>query len=437
MEEKNKNNIFESDAFEENEKKHSVENNDSRKKRPTKNIIITFVLSLLASVVMWIVAVDYEKADYEKTFTDVDIKIVGSEKTGMQISMDENVRLDITVSGKRSYLSTLKSSSFTAVVDVSVVSKEGKSEPLQVEIENVNGVRVVSQSITHLTVTAEKRVTDSFEIIPLLGTAQLENGVNYSLLCDTQSVTVTGSESVVKSIKRAVAYVNPEPKNVTVSFKSNCKIVLESDVDIDISSLNISPMYCGVEVVLTKEKSVPVKIKLDGGADLEYGASFHPSVTSVLISGEPLILDQIDYINLNIPYEKITNQLGSGKNSFTVRGDLEYPENVSGVDSNTQVDVLVDISQRVETVLGKDVVISGCPLGYSVKVSDVEIKLIGLYEEIETIKGDKISVSLNLSNIVPSAREQKVKGNVIIEDPYGTVYESQCFVFLMFIKNEI
>ena len=85
MEEKNKNNIFESDAFEENEKKYSDENKDSGKKRPKKNIIITFVLSLLASVVMWIVAVDYEKTDYEKTFTDVDIKIVGSEKTGMQI----------------------------------------------------------------------------------------------------------------------------------------------------------------------------------------------------------------------------------------------------------------------------------------------------------------------------------------------------------------
>ncbi len=436
MEEKNKNNVFESDSLEEKEAFSPDDDKGGGKKRPKKNIIITFVLSLLASVVMWIVAVDYEVTDYEKIFTDINIKIVGAEETGMQIALDDNLRLDITVSGKRSQLSALKSSSFTALVDVSSVSKEGKSEPLQVEIEPVNGITVVNQSMTHLTVTAEKRVTDTFDIIPLLGTAQLENGVNYSLICDTESVTVTGSESVVKNIKRAVAYVNPEPKNVSVSFKSNCQIVFESDVDIDMSSLNISPLYCGVEVVLTKEKSVPVKIKLDGGAELEYGTSFHPSVTAVLISGEPQLVDQIENINLIIPYEKITNQLGSGKNSFTVRGELVYPENITGMNGETFVDVLVDISTRMETVAGADVVISGCPLGYTVNVSDVEVMLTGLFEEINTIKGDGISVSLDLSEVVPSEREQKVVGNVSIENSYGTVYESECLVNVMFIKVE-
>ena len=235
----NKNNVFEFDAAEKKDGNSPL--GEKSKKKPRKNIIMTFVLSLLASVTMWIVAVDYEEVDYQKSFTGINVEIIGEDQTGMQIELDDGFRLDITVSGKRSQLSTLKASSFTAVVDVSSVNKEGKSDPLQVEIEPINGIKVVSQSMTHLTVMAEKRITDTFEVVPLLGMAQLENGVNYSLICDTQVVTVTGSERVIKSIKRAVAYVNPEPKNITESFKSNCQIVVESDMDIDLSKVSISP----------------------------------------------------------------------------------------------------------------------------------------------------------------------------------------------------
>lgn len=435
MEEKNNNNnVFESNA-DESKETASEKENLSGKKKPKKNIIITFLLSLLAAVVMWIVAVDYEITDYEKDFTDINIKLVGAEQTGMQIDFDDNVRLDITVSGKRSHLSTLKSSSFEAIVDVSGITKEGKSEPLQVEIESVNGITLVSQSMTHLTVVAEKRVTDTFEVVPLLGMAQLENGVNYSLVCDTKTVTVTGSESIVSNIKRAVVYVDPEPKNVTESFKSNCQIVLESDIEIDMSQLTLSPRYCQVEVVLTKEKSVPVEIKIENGAEIKYEASFHPSVKMVVISGEPRKVDEIDKIYLNMSYDKIKNQLGSGKNSFTVNGVLEYPEQIVSVNGETEISVLVDISTRMETVSGESVVINGCPLGYTVKVSDVEIKLTGLYEEIEVIKSSDITVSLNLSGVVPSEREQKVKGGVIIQNPYGTVYETQCLVSVTFVKT--
>lgn len=435
MEEKNNKSVF--DAFGSETKDDGFASGELQpsKKRPRKNIVITFVLSLLASVVMWLVAVDYEGIDYQKNFTDINIKIVGEDKTGMQIEIDGNVRLDIVVSGKRSQLSTLKSSSFTAIVDVSSVSSEGKSDPLQVEIEPINGITVVSQSMTHLTVNAEKRITDTFEIVPLLGTAQLENGVSYVLNCDTPTITVTGSESVIKNIKRAVAYVNPEPKNITESFKSHCQIVLESDYDIDLSRVNVSPQYCGIEVVLTKEKSVPVKINVVGGGVLEYNASFHPDVARILISGEPNNVDSVENIYVNIPYEKITNQLGSGKNGFTVKGQLEYPEKISGVNGETEINVLIDISSKVETVSGESVLISGCPLGYTVNVSDVEVKLTGLFEELETIKASSIKVSLNLSSVVPSEREQKVKGSVIIENAYGTVYESQCLVSVVFVKN--
>ncbi len=412
--------------------------NDFKNNPRKKHLVITFLLSLLAAVIMWLFAVDYEVEDYEKTFANIGIQITGKSEllgaTGMQVELEGDVKLNVTVSGKRSILSNLNASSFTAYVDVSGITKEGKSDPLQVILAPVNGVTVVSQSITHITVVAEKRVTDTFEIVPILGTAQLENGVSYSLVCEIPTVTVTGSESIVKSIKRAVVYVNPEPKNVTASFKSHCEIVFESDADIDTSSLVVSPRYCGVDVALTKEKSVPLKIKLEGGADVDYNASFRLAVSSVLISGEPSVVDGIQSLDLNIPYEKITNQLGSGKESFTVKGKVEYPYGISGGDGNAEIEVEVDVSDRVETVFGENVVINNCPSGYKVKASDVEINLKGIYEEMEKITSSDITVTIDLSETVPSGREQKVKAWVNIENSHGTLYEKQCLVTVVFTK---
>lgn len=434
------------DAFSENAQNNEKQgifsgNNFAKnfKNNPRKNhLIMTFLLSLLAAVIMWLFAVDYEVEDYEKTFTNIGIQITGKTEllgaTGMQVELEGDVKLSVTVSGKRSVLSSLNASSFTAYADVSGITKEGKSDPLKVKLEPVNGVTVVSQSITHITVVAEKRVTDTFEIVPILGTAQLENGVSYSLLCEIPTVTVTGSESIVKGIKRAVVYVNPEPKNVTSSFKSHCEIVFESDVGIDTSSLVVSPHYCGVDVILTKEKSVPLKIKLEGGADVDYDASFHLAVSSVLITGEPRLVDGVERLNLTIPHEKIKNQLGSGKESFAVKGFVEYPDGISGGYGITEVEVMVDVSERVETVYGENVVINNCPSGYIATASDVEINLKGIYEEMEKINGSDITVTVDLSEIAPSEREQKVKALVNIENSYGTVYEKQCLVTVVFKK---
>jgi YbbR domain-containing protein len=222
------------------------------------------------------------------------------------------------------------------------------------------------------------------------------------------------------------------------SFRSSCLIVLESDVDIDPDDFIISPKYCGVDVILTKEKSVPVKIKLEGGADIEYGTSFKPDVSSILICGEPADVDGVESINVMIPYEKITNQLGSGKESFTVKGKLIYPDKIKPADGEatdiTEIEVTVLVSKKVETVPKENVVISGCPLGYTASVSNVEIDLIGLYEELERINSSSVTVTVELSGVAPSVAEQKVKGEVYIETPFGTIYKKQCLVSVAFSK---
>lgn len=425
----------------ENENRES-ENGFEKVKDKRKNYyIVTFLLSFLAAFILWIVAVDYDVEEYEKTFNNINVQLTGQSEllnsTGMQVKVDGDTRLSITVSGKRSFLSKLDASSFLAKVDVSGLTAEGKSEPLKIEIEQVNGITVTSQSMAYITVTAEKRVSDSFEIIPLLGTAQLENGVDYSLLCGTETVTVTGSESIIKNIKRAVVYVNPEPKNIRESFQSQCEIVFESDVEIDFSSLSVSPQYCSVDVILRKEKSVSAEINLEGGADLEYGASFHPSVKSFLIVGEPKEVDKIESIYINISYEKIKNQLGSGKNSFTVKGTVEFPNGIEEVNGIKEVDVTVDVSSSAMTVLGEDVHISNCPLGYTVKVNETEIKLIGLYEELEALDSQNIEISLDLTGVVPTVSGQKVRGTVIIKNSYSVIYESKCLLSVSFVKSSL
>ena len=53
---------------------------------------------------------------------------------------------------------------------------------------------------------------------------------------------------------------------------------------------------------------------------------------------------------------------------------------------------------------------------------------------MEKIKSSDIIVTLDLSETVPSGREQKVKALVSIENSHGTLYEKQCLVTVIFTK---
>ena len=89
------------------------------------------------------------------------------------------------------------------------------------------------------------------------------------------------------------------------------------------------------------------------------------------------------------------------------------------------------------TVLGENVHISNCPLGYTVKVNETEIKLIGLYEELEALDSQNIEISLDLTGVIPTVSEQKVRGTVIIKNSYSVIYESKCLLTVSFMKSSL
>ena len=68
------------------------------------------------------------------------------------------------------------------------------------------------------------------------------------------------------------------------------------------------------------------------------------------------------------------------------------------------------------------------------ELEQVLSKYFKTLEEMEKINGSDITVTVDLSEIAPSEREQKVKALVNIENSYGTVYEKQCLVTVVFKK---
>ncbi len=440
MEEKNKIEIEDSQNADGSSGENAVRNEDS-KKRKRSRAIGTFVLSLLASIVLWIVAVDYEVTDYEKTFTNINVQVKGKTELlgekGMQVETDDSFRLDVTVSGKRSQLSLLDSSSFTAYIDVSSIEKEGSSQ-LKLEIEPINGIEIVSQSSSYLWVKAEKRITQTFNLNALMGTVQLENGVEYELRSSVKEVSVTGSESLLRNVENVVAYVNPEPKNVTESFSSRCKIIIESEGEIDSSLLTVTPEYCDIDVVLTKEKSVPVHFNVEGVEDIDYGASFSfqddKKERKLLVSGEPKIIDSLDEILVNIPYEKIVNRiesLDSGKENFTIEGIVEYPEGVESVDGILVLEVNVNVEKREIAVSGNKVSIDGVPEDFFAQANDVVISVWGLSEELDNITLlDDITISVDVSEKKLEEGSINVSGTVYIQSSACIMYKKECEVTL-------
>ena len=201
--------------------------------------------------------------------------------------------------------------------------------------------------------------------------------------------------------------------------------------------MTISPAYCDVSVHLRKEKNVSLKLNVSGGPEVEYNSSLELSKNKLMINGEPKIVDGIEFLEVEVDYEKIKNHLDGSESVFDVSGKILYPDGIYSVSGETEVSVTVRVKEKNVTISGDKVLLTGVPTGYTASAEDVTIKLVGLEEEIDSIvKSEALSLSIDLTGADP-ASAKKSKCSVYINEPFGVVYDESLYVRVEFQSESL
>ena len=249
------------------------------------------LISLLSAIVLWMYVMAVVDPEETKLFEDIPVSITNlndlSDKD-LVIYPDTEVTTSVYVTGK---LSTIQKMSKE---DISVYGQinnpiEGKNEiylkvtPAQrVTYEFKNSIAIVNlEKIITENKKIEVEVTG--DIKQDIDTINLEN--------NNEEVEVSGPRSLVEKVEKIEAILNSNKQTDDFDISLDLKPVdkkgnIVSGVELKTSSLN-------AKVTLLKEKTVPIKVNIEG----ENTENYKLSQDTVYIKGKKELVDNIEYIS--------------------------------------------------------------------------------------------------------------------------------------------
>ena len=249
------------------------------------------LISLLSAIVLWMYVMAVVDPEETKLFEDIPVSITNlndlSDKD-LVIYPDTEVTTSVYVTGK---LSTIQKMSKE---DISVYGQinnpiEGKNEiylkvtPAQrVTYEFKNSIAIVNlEKIITENKKIEVEVTG--DIKQDIDTINLEN--------NNDEVEVSGPRSLVEKVEKIEAILNSNKQTDDFDISLDLKPVdkkgnIVSGVELKTSSLN-------AKVTLLKEKTVPIKVNIEG----ENTENYKLSQDTVYIKGKRELVDKIEYIS--------------------------------------------------------------------------------------------------------------------------------------------
>lgn len=345
------------------------------------------ILSLLIAVVIWILIVNVDDPVVTKKFEDITVTIMNgnviTEKDKVYTVTGGNA-VDVSVTGRRSFVNSLNRSDIVAVADLSELSITGAAY-IETNITKYTATHYEMELGTTkmLTVELEDKISNKFSVdIQLSG--DIDSGYTISeKSASPNMITVSGAESVINKIHRVVLDVNVQGR--TASFQKvvnkNDFLVYDNNKDlIDNSKLEFSIEDITVNVELQKTKEVELKITPVGQPKNGYRIKeFDYEPKKLIVSGDEDTLNKLSVIS----YEyDITDKFEDYEENLPISDELlnvikSY--GVSPVDETQTIAISVTF-EKLETdevnISADDIEIRNLSAGYHAEINTSAVKAL-------------------------------------------------------------
>lgn len=409
---------------------------NEKKKRPEQMSkaykITVFIGSVFVALLLWIYAIGYDSTLFEYTFSGVPVVIEGEEylalTKGYTLAEEQNFSsITVKAKGKSSELNQLDASDFRAVVDVSLAQSAGY-QTLNIVVYSPNGVEVVSQSST----TVDVYVDEFTQRNELLSVA-VDMGDDYVMgegvtfveaVANPLSVTVSGPRSVINSIEGAYVNFNLENKVINDHISGYGAIELRDKNGNTVNNpyLKISESTAYVEISVTKQKTVPVRVALVGGLYSQNDVTVSSSVGAVTVSGKPEALASLDEIVLEIDETAI-----SGTKEFEFSVGALLPDGVSNDSGFSKITVTVtlpELSVRNYYLGVSSITVENLPEGNTFEIKNgFSVTLIGPRDAFNDFDYSAITASVNFDRVtVELDGSYTADAKVTVNGEYSGIY---------------
>lgn len=321
-----------------------------------KNKILTIIFSLAIAFGLWLYVVTYEYTQIEYTFHNIEVQLLGESTLndrGFMLASGSEHTVDLTIYGKRSDISRLRSSDITVTVSLNNIHEAGERAfsyevSFPGDLRN-GGIEIVKRTPETIKINIARKLEKDILVEP-----EIQGDVPEGYVIDMehhklshQTVHISGPEEWLNKIEKGKVVVDMAGR--TESFSDAVRLVLcdkdGNPVEGDMKSVTVANSMINVEIPVLKRKQIQLLLPIiPGGGLTAEDVKLDMSTQSITVVGSKSVIDslpnsvEIGKIDLSTAREDFKNHVYTIplQGSFTIEGgqgmtvlvSLDLPEMV-------------------------------------------------------------------------------------------------------------
>lgn len=282
-----------------------------------KHKILSFLLALVVSIGLWVYAVTVVNPDDSVFIRDVRVRIIGTSSLAsdnLMLTGGEDQTVNVEISGRRSDLKELNSSSLEALADVSNIDRPGTYEvswtlvpPSTVASGDISIVSTNSNKITVKVSEYNERPEIPVEVE--YDGALPDGYVRDPAVLEQETVSVGGPAEEVNKIAKAIVTVNLDGATNTIDEDMEYRLVDQNGEALELSDyVKIAEPTVRVSVPVSCYKQITLKVNLiPGGGATEKNVELTIEPSTIAVSGsEEALKDLEEFVIKEIDLAQIT-----------------------------------------------------------------------------------------------------------------------------------
>ena len=371
----------------------------------TKTFYILF--SIIASIALWTYVEYAENPDVNVSISGIAVEVVGEDTltdSNLVITTLDNEALTIRFTGKRNTVASLNNKNVTVSVDLAEIARAGVAGVYQLPYEiiypdgvNTNAISDTNSPTNFITVTVERLITKTIEVKGSNEGSVAEGYQAEPLKFDTDTITVSGPESVVENIDHAWVVINRTDVSETLTEQVDVTLVDANGVPVNAENVTMSQDVITVTLTIKMVKEVNLTVNLIHGAsatDTNTVVKIEPS--SVTLSGDPEVLNDLNSLVLG------TVDLTDFVSTFSESMKITLPNGVESLSGETTATVSVEvIGCATKRLSATNISTKNVTVGYQdiIITQSLDITLRGTQSDLDQITSDNIRIVADLSEL--------------------------------------
>ena len=374
----------------------------SRMRNLYNNRIFWMVISLLASLAIWVYITSVDSDEYKQTFRGVRVDLVGEDvlrdSKGLVVTDLDTNSVTVELVGPRRVIASLDADNIVAQVDVSKLSQAAYTSlqytlsfPDKTDTGSIQTARKSPETVNFM-VSAQTsktiQVRGSFE-------GQLAEGYTAEIpVFEPSTITIYGPEAYIKNVSYAWVTFGKDNVDSTYSVETGFTLMNENGEECSTTGITCSADVVKATLPLLTKKEVLLSVDLIEGAG---ATSKNTKVTiepeSITLAGDSSILDGLNKIT--IATIDLTDFGRSFTDTFTIPLNDEI-KNLTGVSEATVTVEIVGLETRTFTV--KNIRCTNVTDGYVADIisESITVTLRGPAEQLDQVQTENLQAVADL-----------------------------------------